>query len=102
VIVTGEWVANSIVFIASLLGSPRLTARMNNLLTTQAEDTTCHVDGLKKDSKLSTHLQKKFTKTARSMVRKLTRPSRKALSKKWPATTKLAKGRETVLTPTMI
>jgi hypothetical protein len=87
--------ANSIVFIASLLNTPRLvTAMMNNLFTTHAED-TCHVDGLKKDSKLSTNLQKKFTKTTRSMVRNLTRPSRKALSKKWPATTKLAKGRET-------
>lgn len=95
-----QQMANSIV-IASLLGSPRLPTRLTNLSTMRAQ-ATCHVDGLNMASKPSTNWPKKFTKTARSMVRNLTRPSRKALSKKWPAPTKLAKERETVLTPTMI
>jgi hypothetical protein len=95
-----QQIANSIV-IASLLGSPRLPTRLTNLSTMRAQ-AICHVDGLKMDSKPSTNWPKKFTKTARSMVRNLTRPSRKASSKKWPAPTKLEKERETVLTPTMI
>lgn len=79
----------SIVLIVSLLGLPRLQPN-------------CHVDGLKMASKLSTNWPKKYTKTGMSMERNLTRPSRKASRKKWPATTKLAKEKEAVSLPTMI
>ena len=80
---------NSIV-IVSLLGLSRPQA-------------TYHVDGLKMAYKPSTNWPKKYIKTAMSMERNSTRPSRKASRKKWPAPTKLlAKGRETVSTPTMI
>jgi hypothetical protein len=63
---------------------------------------TCHVDGLKMASKLSTNWPKKSPLTAKSMVRNLTMPSGKALKKKWPAPTKLGKERETIVRPTMI
>jgi hypothetical protein len=90
--------------IASPLGSQRLLlpTRLTNWSTIQAQGATCHVDGLDMASKPSTNWPKKYTKTAMSMESNLTRPSRKALKKKWPAPTKLAKGRETVLTHTMI
>ena len=86
---TDKQLTNTSIVIVSLLGLPRLQAN-------------CHVDGLKRASKLSTNWPKKYTKTAMSMERNLTRPSRKASRKKWPAPTKLAKGKETVSTPTMI
>jgi hypothetical protein len=86
---TDKQLTNTSIVIVSLLGLPRLQAN-------------CHVDGLKMASKLSTNWPKKYTKTAMSMERNLTRPSRKASRKKWPAPTKLAKGKETVSTPTMI
>jgi len=98
---TDQQLTNSIV-IASLLGSPRLPTRLINWSTMKAQ-ATCHVDGLKKASKPSTNWPKKFTKTAMSMERNSTRPSRRALRKKWPAPpTKLEKERETVLKLTMI
>jgi hypothetical protein len=53
-------------------------------------------------SNSSINWPKKFTKTAMRMERNLTRPSRIALRKKWPAPTELEKERETVLKPTMI
>jgi hypothetical protein len=53
-------------------------------------------------SNSSTNWPKKFTKTAMSMERSLTRPSRSASRKKWPAPTELEKERETVLKTTMI
>ena len=86
---TDKQLTNTSIVIVSLLGLPRLQAN-------------CHVDGLKMASKLSTNWPKKYTKTAMSMERNLTRPSRKASRKKWPAPTKLAKGKVTVSTPTMI
>ena len=92
---------NSII-IVSLLGSPRLQTRLTHLSTRWAPQATCPVDGQKMVSKHSTNWPKKFTLVARHMVRNLTRHSRKPLRKKWPAPTKLAKGKETVLTPTMI
>jgi hypothetical protein len=93
---------NSIIA-TSLLGSPRLQARPDHLSTKKRTKTaTCHVDGLKLDSKPSTNWPKKSMLTAKSMVRNLTRPSRKGLSKKWPAPTKQAKERGTILTHTMI
>jgi hypothetical protein len=86
---THQQMTNSIV-IVSLLGLPRPQA-------------TYHVDGLKMAYKPSTNWPKKYIKTAMSMERNSTRHSRKASRKKWPAPTKLlAKGRETVSTPTMI
>ena len=86
---TDKQLTNTSIVIVSILGLPRLQAN-------------CHVDGLKMASKLSTNWPKKYTTTAMSMERNLTRPSRKASRKKWPATTKLAKGKETVSSPTMI
>ena len=86
---TDKQLTNTSIVIVRLLGLPRLQAN-------------CHVDGLKRASKLSTKWPKKYTKTEMSMERSLTRPSRKASRKKWPAPTKLAKGKETVSTPTMI
>jgi hypothetical protein len=52
---------------------------------------TCHVVGPKKASRPSTNWPKKFTLTARRMVRNSTRHSRKAWSKKWPAPKKTGK-----------
>ena len=86
---TDKQLTNTSIVIVSLLGLPRLQAN-------------CHVDGLKMASKLSTNWPKKYTTTAMSMERNLTRPSRKASRKKWPAPTKLARGKETVSSPTMI
>jgi hypothetical protein len=51
----------------------------------------CHVDGLKMASNSSTNWPKKFTKTTMSMEGNLTRTSRRALRKKWPAPTKAGK-----------
>jgi hypothetical protein len=53
-------------------------------------------------SNSSTNWPKKFTKTAMSMERSLTRPSRRASRKKWPAPTQLEKEKETTSKPTMI
>jgi len=87
---TDKQLTNTSIVILSLQGLPRLQSN-------------CHVGGLKMDSKLSTNWPKKYTKTGRSMERNLTRHSSKESRKKcWPAPTKLAKGKETVSTPTMI
>ena len=51
------------------------------------EATCCHVDGLKMASKHSTNWPKRFTKTARKMVRNSTRLSRMHWRKKWPGST---------------
>jgi hypothetical protein len=60
---TDKQLTNISIVIVSLLGLPRLQAN-------------CHVDGLKMASKLSTNWPKKYTKTAMTMERNLTRPSR--------------------------
>ena len=96
---THQQMANTIVA-ASLLGSQKLPAMLAKLATLTASN--CWMDGLKMASKHSTNWPKKFTKTARSMVRNSTRPTRKPWKKKWPAPTKLAKGKDTTLTLTMI
>jgi len=100
---TGKQRITNHILIASPLGSPRLqTWQTNCLATMTAQASTCYVDGLAMDSKSSINWPKRFTKTARSMVRTLTRLSRTQWRKTWPAPTKLAKGSEMALTPTMI